>query len=188
MTDIILPLGMYWSHPSLLDAVKQHAVLFKPDVCPSEILPYITITSYSQVYPQVYNWVTYPLVSLIEKIYNQCTTNMNATPSKLPDPCLVELCSVAERALNYMHTGNAAVISTTVMNPLWIGNAVVHDGLPCLNRNIISLHANSQVSVIKERWPYHQARQQPKTSSSAAQIFAYDIGHFNVSSFPLMLL
>ncbi len=143
---------------------------------------------YLQIYPQLYNWVTFPLVSLIEKIYSQCTANMDATPSMFPDPCLVELCSVAERALNYMHTGNAAVISTTVMNPLWIGNAVVQDGLPCLNRNIVSLHANSQVSVIKQHWPYHQARQQPKTSSSAAQIFAYDLSHFNVSIFPQTLL
>ena len=136
-----------------------------------------------QVYPQIYNWVTFPLVSLIEKVYSQCTTDIEAVPAKSPDPCLVELCSVAERALNYMHTGNAAVISTTVMNPLWIGNAVVHDGLPCFNRNIVSLHANSQlqVSIIKERWPYNETKLQPKTSSSAAQIFAYDIGHFNVS-------
>src|SRR6266550_6801092 len=141
-------------------------------------------TYYLQIYPQLYNWVTFPLVSLIERIYSQCTADMDATPSMFPDPCLVELCSVAERAFNYMHTGNAAVISTTVMNPLWIGNAVVHDGLPCLNRNIVSLHASSQVSIIKQRWPYHQALQQPKTSSSAAQIFAYDLGHFNVSISP----
>jgi hypothetical protein len=33
MKDIILPLGMYWCHPNVLDAVKHHAVLFKPDVC-----------------------------------------------------------------------------------------------------------------------------------------------------------
>ena len=115
---------------------------------------------------------------------------MEATPPKVPDPCLVELCSVAERALNYMHTGNTAVISTTIMNPLWIGNAVVQDGLPCFNKNIISLHGNSkvQVSVIKERWPYNQAKLQPKTSSSAAQIFAYDLSHFNVSMFPTRMV
>jgi hypothetical protein len=34
MKDILLPLGMYWCHPNVLDAVKQHSVLFKPDVCP----------------------------------------------------------------------------------------------------------------------------------------------------------
>jgi hypothetical protein len=121
-------------------------------------------------------------------MYSQCIANIDATPPKFPDPCLVELCSASERALNYMHTGNAAVISTTVMNPLWIGHAVVHDGLPCLNRNIISLHTNSQVSIIKERWPYHHVRRQPMTCSSAAQIFAYDIGHFNVSIFPFISL
>lgn len=79
-----------------------------------------------------------------------------------------------------MHTGNAAVIVTYVMNPLWIGNAVVRDGMPCFNMNMVSLTQKS-VSVIPETWPYDCVRHQPKTSSKAAQIFSYGLGHFNVS-------
>ena len=97
----------------------------------------------------------------------------------------MELCSAAERALNYMHTGNAAVIATRVMKPLWVGNAVVHDGMPCFNTNIVSLRPNSPLSVILQQWPYDNVQHQPKTCSAASQIFAYGIVHFNVSLFIL---
>lgn len=117
-------------------------------------------------------------MTLIEKIYNQCQPAIVA--SNYPDVLLVELCSVAERALNYMHTGNAAVIVKSVMNPLWIGNAIVRDGMPCLNTNMVSMMMKS-VSVIAETWPFDHVRHQPKTSSKACQIYSYGLGHFNVS-------
>jgi hypothetical protein len=102
--------------------------------------------------------------------------------SRHPCPGLVELCSVAERALNYMHTGNAAVIATSVMNPLWVGNAIVRDGLPCFNTNIVALNHGSPVAIIREKWPFDMIRHHPKSSSKAAQIFTFGIGHFNVST------
>ena len=180
LQDIILPLGLLWSHPTILDVIKDHTILFKPEVfSPSNYcLPTLTVF---QVYPELYNWTTFPLVTFIEKIYQQCSQMTHGDASAHPDPALVELCSVAERALNYMHTGNAAVIATSVMNPLWIGNAIVRDGLPCFNSRIVSLKHKGPVSVVLERWPYDMIRHQPKTSSKAAQIFQYCVGHFNVS-------
>ncbi|KAF8666943.1 hypothetical protein AX14_006410 [Amanita brunnescens Koide BX004] len=163
---IIYELGMFWSHPSMMCPLQDHSILFKP-----------------QIYPQIYNWTTFPLVTLIEKIYNQCSTSMIA--SRHPCPGLVELCSVAERALNYMHTGNAAVIATSVMNPLWVGNAIVRDGLPCFNTNIVALNHVSPVAIIQEKWPFDTFRHHPKSSSKAAQIFTFGIGHFNVSTLVL---
>jgi hypothetical protein len=94
---------------------------------------------------------------------------------------------VAERALNYMHTGNVAVIATSVMNPLWVGNAIICDGLPCFNSKIVSLRHNT-VSVVVDRWPFDHVRHHPKTSSKAAQIFSYGTSHFNVSAVTLLLL
>lgn len=131
-----------------------------------------------QVFPELYNWTTYPLVNLIERMYNQTLPLLDQ--AKFPDATLVELCSTAERALNYMHTGNTAVISTSVMKPLWVGNAIIRDGLPCFNPKIVSIKVNSPVSVFSENWPYDEARYQPKSSSSACQLFSYDISHFNV--------
>ena len=81
-----------------------------------------------------------------------------------------------------MHTGNAAVITTSVMNPLWVGNAIIRDGLPCFNPNIVTLRHRGPVEIVAEKWPYDLDRQQPKTSSKAAQIFAYGLPHFSVSA------
>ena len=118
-------------------------------------------------------------MNLIERIYNQTHPVLDA--SRFPDTTLVELCSAAEHALNYMHTGNTAVIATSVMKPLWVGNAIIQDGLPCFNPHIVSIKVNSPVSVMAENWPYDEAKYQPKSSSSACQIFTYGNGHFNVS-------
>lgn len=41
---------------------------------------------------------------------------------------IIELCAAIERGLNFMHTGNAAVIASSVMTPLWIGRALIEDG------------------------------------------------------------
>ena len=59
LQDIILPLGLLWSHPTILDVIKDHTILFKPEVCfPSNYcLPTLTVF---QVYPEVYNWTTFP--------------------------------------------------------------------------------------------------------------------------------
>lgn len=95
---------------------------------------------------------------------------------------LVELCSVAERALNYMHTGNASVIATRVMNPLWIGRSIVQDGIPCLNGQMINNNLLfNRVVVSPETWPYDVAKHQPVTSSQRAQVLTYGEAHYKVS-------
>ena len=58
------------------------------------------------------------MVTLIEKIYDEGKIALERRDH--PNPLLVELMSVAEHALNYMHTGNTAVIATSIMNALWI--------------------------------------------------------------------
>lgn len=62
--------------------------------------------------------MTYPIMMLLEQLWKDGKMEManNWTPS----PITVELCSVVECALNYMHMGNAAVIAMLVMNSLWI--------------------------------------------------------------------
>ena len=96
---------------------------------------------------------------------------------------MVELCSVVERALNYMHTGNAAVIATTVMNPLWIGRAVVKDGFPCLNSNVVDVINNKQVYPKANQWPFNDLLRRPHSSSRRSHILTYGESHFNVRTF-----
>lgn len=83
------------------------------------------------------------------------------------------MCSVAERALNYMHTGNVAVIATSVMNPMWIGHSIVHDGIPCFNSRIVDFDRQGLPSVEKSYWPYDSTIQQPMSSAKKSQIYVY---------------
>jgi hypothetical protein len=118
-------------------------------------------------------------VTLIEKIYNEGKIPLDRGDH--PNPLLVELASAAERALNYMHTGNTAVIATSVMNPLWIGRSIVRDGCPCLNPKIVSASSNTRITFCERKWPWDDVKHKPKTSSDRAQILMYDANHFNVS-------
>ena len=75
-----------------------------------------------QAYPAIYSWTTYPLTALIEANWevfqNIVGRNLNNNKLLLMLIGLTEVTSCAERALNFMHTGNPAVIKTSVMNPL----------------------------------------------------------------------
>lgn len=117
----------------------------------------------------VYNWTTYPLTCLLEHVWK---TGVRAlSEERHLEPTLVELCSCLERALNFMHTGNTAVIASSVMNPLWIGLAIIHDGHPCLNSRIIPTLTGSTL-VNNAEWPYNK-RQEPRSGSKGSQVRQY---------------
>ena len=125
----------------------------------------------------IYNWSTYPLTCLLEHIWNKGAGALQQ--AKYPEPTLVELSACVECALNFMHTGNTAVIATSLMNPLWIGLAIVHDGLPCLNPTILPA-LTSTVPVNLAEWPYDQ-KGQPKSASKGSQVRNYGERQFKVS-------
>ena len=125
----------------------------------------------------LYTWTTYPLTCLLERVW--VIGNHTLEQEKHPELTLVEFDSALERALNFMHTGNVAVIATSVMNPLWIGLAIIHDGLPCLNPTIVPT-LTSSVFVNSREWPCN-TRHQPRSASKGSQLRTYGEGHFNVS-------
>ena len=90
-----------------------------------------------QVFPEIYHWTTFPLTLLLSTMGRELAKSLAGDRFKLAT--LVEFCSVVERALNYMHTGNAAVILQDVMNPLWVGRALLVDGFPCFNSSPVQL-------------------------------------------------
>ncbi|KAF9440695.1 hypothetical protein P691DRAFT_781620 [Macrolepiota fuliginosa MF-IS2] len=87
----------------LYETFKKHVQLFKP--C---------------AFPALYKWTTYPLTVLLESISKQAQAVYRR--DVFQHAIMVELFSVIENALNFMHTRNTVVIATTVMNPLWIGS------------------------------------------------------------------
>ena len=129
-----------------------------------------------QAFPSLYTWTTYPLVTLLEKVWDSGHAALES--GKHPDPTIVELCSCLERALNFMHTGNVSVIATSAMNPLWIGLSLIHDGHPCLNPSIAS--SIGAVCVHANQWPRNN-KGQPTSASKGSQLRTYGQGHFNVS-------
>jgi hypothetical protein len=125
----------------------------------------------------IYNWTSYPLTYLLEHVWRIGKESL--VDPKQPQAVLVELCASLERALNFMHTGNASVIATSLMNPLWIGQGIIQDGLACINTTIVP--AFTSALMINEReWP-HNDKQQPRSASKGSQLRNYGAGHFNVS-------
>jgi hypothetical protein len=89
---------------------------------------------------------------------------------------------VVERALNYLHTGNVAVIATSVMNPLWIGRSIIQDGLPSINKDIVRTQRGSRILVKMDQWPFDKGRNLPRSVSKRAQGLTYGDAHHNVST------
>lgn len=130
------------------------------------------------MFPALYKWTTYPLTTLLEEVYAQ--TGPLFPAEKFKHAMMVEFCSVLERALNFMHTGNTAVIATTVMNPLWIGRAILKDGFPCLNPKIVQIVNSKHVQIDAVQWPQDFRHHRPHSSSRRSQILTYGESHFNV--------
>jgi hypothetical protein len=105
---------------------------------------------------------------------------MKASPED-SNPSLVEITAVVERALNYMHTGNAKVISTSTMNPLWIGFSIIYDGLPCFNGTIVNTRNPGHGIVNLSQWPFDERIQRPKSASKSGLLHYYGPDVFNVS-------
>ena len=168
-----------WQHGDLLKRVKESVVLFKPEVTLSIAIFCCILNDLPlKAFPAIYNWTSFPLTCAIESIFEQAMSN-NIISKK--DPLLVEICSVAERALNYMHTGNAAVIATSVMNPMWIGRAIIQDGLPCFNPKYVMTGNGTRIKVNAEVWPFNKKKHQPLSSSKRSQVLTYGEQYFNVS-------
>jgi hypothetical protein len=116
---------------------------------------------------------------LIEKIYNIERKNM--LRGAMVNPLNVELCAMLERALNYMHSGNTKVIATSTMNPLWIGDALLQDGLPCLNPMIVRFYASSW-SICGDKMPSYHRTSIPSSAARCVILYNYDATIFNVST------
>ena len=125
-----------------------------------------------------YPWATNGLVSLITRIYRRERANM--VNGRQVNPLNVELCAILERALNYLHSGNTKVIATSIMNPLWIGKALIEDGLPSLNPNVVRFSATSW-EVNGEHWPTHRATGTPLSAAKCVILFNYGANVYNVS-------
>jgi hypothetical protein len=130
-----------------------------------------------QAYPALYNWTTYPLTTALDIAYKIVKTQEQKTNEV--SASLIEFTSVIERGINFMHTGHAGVISTSVMNPLHIGLALIYDGLPCFNNQSVTLRPG-MIQVHLAQWPFDHLKFLPRTSAKCALSHEYGMDFFNV--------
>lgn len=131
-----------------------------------------------QAYPAIYSWMTYPLTALLEITWEQVKAEeerrRRAGKRLKLDVGVVDVVSCAERALNYMHTGNPAVIKTTVMNVLWIGRAIVDDGLPSFSPAVVNFRGSRELVTVEHgKWPYDDVIRMPKSAAERGLKFRY---------------
>lgn len=124
------------------------------------------------------NWTTYPLTTLLEELH--AMQEKNKSPSHL----VHEAIAVFERALNYCHTGNTKVLSTSVMNPLWVSLSLLQDGLPAVNpRFLLVSDSGDPISLASAAWPLSKGFNVPLLASQASNIWHFS-AHFNEVSTP----
>jgi len=135
-----------------------------------------------QAFPAVYNWMTYPLTVLLKEIWNEGLSTVGG-----PSVKIVELCSVVERALSFMHTGNTAVLLTRLMSPLWTSQGLLKDGWPCFNRELVRFGGPLRIEWKIKQWPFDKQTRKPISSAYAGQKFYHAKDHAGVRIYELCL-
>ena len=86
-----------------------------------------------------------------------------------------------ERTHNYAHTGNARVVATSLMNPLFVGMALIKHGMPTFSDILKMGETSTDVPYILDKnWPRHALTKQPRFASKRAQILTYGNDHWEV--------
>ena len=132
-----------------------------------------------QVFPSLFDWVSYPITLMIQRMYAQEISKVNK--GKLPCPMCLELVACLERVLCFCHTGNTSVFATSLMNPLGLSKGAIRDGFPVL----INIFDKDLLSASKEgfcidprKWPLKG--RYPAVASKRAQVLNYSMKHYMV--------
>ena len=110
----------------------------------------LTALSASQVYPRILEWATYPITTLLERVWTVHVKRnlLNPQENGRPDPVYVELISVAERCLNFAHTGAAKVLNRNLMWHMWVTRGILDNGFP--RYSITSRTAMTPPSLLRD--------------------------------------
>jgi len=94
---------------------------------------------------------------------------------------------VAERTLNYLHTGSAKVLATRVMQPLWTSQALLDHGLPAISPVVVRL-TSATMTIRGEKWPYDPTATEPYLASKRSHTITYGESLYRVCGIYLPLL
>ncbi|KAG2045632.1 hypothetical protein BDR06DRAFT_1015455, partial [Suillus hirtellus] len=185
--DIIVPLACAWSHPNIFQALRPHICVFASQVglClrTSTVVDALFLLfllfcgSVFKAFPQVYQWTTFGLTSLLERLWAYQLPLLEA--GNKPRHEAVELCSVLERALAYAHTGNARVLASKLMRPLWLIQSLLEQGLPTFAPSVrTTTTINNPITISAADWPTSDNLNVPAIASKRTQVLTYGNDHF----------
>ncbi|KAI9430768.1 hypothetical protein H4582DRAFT_2103578 [Lactarius indigo] len=159
---IIVPLARVWRQPDVRKVIKQHIIVLKPNA-----------------FPSLYDWVSYPITLLIKSIYD--VERKRIRKGLTPCHMHVELVAALERALCFCHTGNAAVLATSLMGPLGLSKGALKDGFPMLQdvfeHPTIGQAMEHGLVIAHRKWPLKNGY--PAVASKKAQVLSYSMRHFH---------
>ncbi|KAG2063361.1 hypothetical protein BDR04DRAFT_1163843 [Suillus decipiens] len=157
---------------SLIDYVITFSIL----TCPLALTPVVALPP-SQAFPQVYQWTTFGITSLLERLWAHQLPVLEA--GNKPRHEIVELCSVLERTLAYAHTGNARVIASQLMRPLWLVQSLLEQGLPTFAPSVrLATSISNPISISSADWPTSDNLNVPAIASKRSQVLTYGNDHF----------
>ncbi|KAG2335701.1 hypothetical protein BDR05DRAFT_953879 [Suillus weaverae] len=178
--DIIVPLARAWSHPNIFQALRPHICVFASHRCVPLIRTMMSVfvrVSSIKAFPQVYQWTAFGITSLLERLWAYQLPILEA--GNKPRHEAVELCSVLERTLAYAHTGNARVLATRLMRPLWLVQSLLEQGLPTFAPSIRTTSAiNNPITISASDWPTLDNLNVPAIASKRSQVLTYGSDHF----------
>jgi len=185
------PLLKMWSHPSVLEPIKDAMVIFQPDITLTLLINLVeqkfNLADGTQIIPDLFKYASYPVTALIDLFWKKY--NRQLCTGSVIDPCMIEVVSMLEHTLNYAHTGNAAVLCKKLMDRSWLSLGLLADGFPALSDAFIALGALSmeQLVVQSDSWPVDSQACCPLTSSKRSQQLTYGKAHYEVSPVTFLL-
>lgn len=141
------------------------------------------IMSRPQIIPNLFQWTTFPITSLLDAVWSQYERQLDNEPDI--DPHVIETVSILERSINYAHTGAARVLTRGLMDVSWLSLGIIFDGLPTLSKHFASHPGlvSGSLTLLPESWPVYTSNNRPLTSSRRVQLCNYGERHYEVSPF-----
>ncbi|KAF8137039.1 hypothetical protein EV363DRAFT_1293421 [Boletus edulis] len=131
------------------------------------------------VIPNLMNWITYPLTSVIDMIWKKHLPKLQS--SKKLNLYHIEFVTLLECTLNYMHTGSAKVLSKAIMQPHFLALGAIHKSLLCLNPQDL-LKPKPQLHITTQYWKRNNSCDRcPLWSSKHIQELIYGKSHMQQS-------
>ncbi|KAG2138036.1 hypothetical protein DEU56DRAFT_756040 [Suillus clintonianus] len=156
--DIIVPLARAWSHPHLFQVLRPHLCVFA-----------------SHAFPQVYQWTTFGITSLLERLWLTSFPFWKLVIS--PDMRSSSYAPFSNAPSLTPPTGNSQSHRLQAHEALVVGSEPLRAGPP----DLFPFRASAD-------WPTSDNLNVPAIASKRSQVLTYGNDHFEASSLPFVLL